>query len=91
MTFSIHPQPFRRLGVSNSSSSQGQVVNSWTNPKLKEEEEKAKGGKSKQGEKEDQGGKVRFEAKTDKAADQDVPTKKNEVPLMKVEAIIVDA
>ena len=75
------------MGGSNSSSSPGHVVNSWTKSKPREEEEKVKGGQSKQGEKEDQGGKVRFEAKTDKAADQDVPTKKNEVPLMKVEAI----
>jgi len=73
----------RRLGGSNSGSSPGQVVNSWTKSKSREEEEKAKGGQSKQGEKEDQGGKVRFQAKTDKVAKRDVPTKENEVPPMK--------
>ena len=76
--------PSRRLGGSNSGSSPGQVVNSWTKSKSREEEEKAKGGQSKQGEKEDQGGKVRFQAKTDKVAKRDVPTKENEVPPMKV-------
>jgi len=71
----------RRLGGSNSGSSTGQVVNSWAKSKSsKKEEEKTKpaegSGRSKPGEKEE-GGNVRFGAKTNDVA-QDLLTKESE-------------